>query len=96
MTQERTVESVERRNSKLEGMWDEARGRVKEAWGALTDDDLDRADGRWDQLVGIIRQKTGETVDKIETKINRVLDDVEDAGPAEDRADDAQVDRHTS
>jgi len=27
----------------MEGKWDQARGRVKEAWGVLTDDELDRA-----------------------------------------------------
>ena len=38
---------------KNEGIWDQMKGRVKESWGALTDDDVDRADGRWDQLVGL-------------------------------------------
>lgn len=29
----------------MEGKWDQARGRVKEAWGVLTDDELDRTGG---------------------------------------------------
>lgn len=32
----------------MEGKWDQARGRVKEAWGVLTDDELDRTEGKWD------------------------------------------------
>ena len=45
----------------MEGKWDQARGRVKEAWGVLTDDDLDRTEGKWDRLVGVIKERTGES-----------------------------------
>lgn len=68
----------------LEGKWDKAKGRVKEAWGALTDDDIRRADGKWDRLVGTIREKSGETVEAIESKLDRILDKVRDAGPDTD------------
>jgi uncharacterized protein YjbJ (UPF0337 family) len=54
---------------KFEGKWDQMRGRVKEAWGALSDDDLDRTEGKWDRLVGTIKEKTGETADAIERKL---------------------------
>ena len=53
----------------FEGEWDQMRGRVKEAWGALSDDDLDRTKGKWDQVVGTIKEKTGESVDAIERKL---------------------------
>lgn len=59
---------------RLEGKWDQMKGRVKEAWGALTDDDLDRTEGKWDRLVGTIKEKTGETVDMIEEKLNQLMD----------------------
>jgi len=61
---------------KMQGKWDQARGRVKEAWGALTDDDLDRTEGKWDRLVGTIKEKTGESIDTIEEKLNKLLDKV--------------------
>ena len=57
-----------------EGKWDQARGRVKEAWGALTDDDLDRTEGKRDRLVGVIKEKTGESVDTIERKLKDLFD----------------------
>jgi uncharacterized protein YjbJ (UPF0337 family) len=57
----------------LEGKWDQARGRVKEAWGALTDDDLDRTEGKKDRLVGVIKEKTGESVDTIERKLRDIF-----------------------
>src|SRR5687767_11129933 len=61
---------------KREGMWDQAKGRVKEAWGTLTDDDLDRTEGKRDRLVGTIKQKTGETADTIEQKLDQILDKI--------------------
>jgi uncharacterized protein YjbJ (UPF0337 family) len=59
---------------RFEGRWDQMRGRVKEAWGSLTDDDLDRSAGKWDQLVGTIKERTGEGVDQIEDRLKRMLD----------------------
>ena len=57
----------------MEGKWDQARGRVKEAWGALTDDDLDRTEGKWDRLVGTIKEKTGESADTVERKLKELF-----------------------
>ncbi len=54
---------------RFEGKWDQMRGRVKEAWGALSDNDLDRTEGKWDQLVGTIKERTGESMDAIEKKL---------------------------
>jgi uncharacterized protein YjbJ (UPF0337 family) len=50
----------------LQGRWNDLRGRVKEKWGQLTDDDLQIQGGNIDQLVGRIQQKTGEGRDAIE------------------------------
>ncbi|MGH8935775.1 MAG: CsbD family protein [Acidimicrobiia bacterium] len=63
----------ESRKLQLEGRWDQARGRVKEAWGVLSDDDLDRTEGKWDQLVGTIKEKTGESASAIERKLDDIL-----------------------
>jgi len=57
---------------RFEGKWDQMRGRVKEAWGALSDDDLDRTEGKWDQLVGTIKERTGESMDVIEKKLRDI------------------------
>jgi uncharacterized protein YjbJ (UPF0337 family) len=59
----------------MEGKWEQARGRVKEAWGDLTDDDYDKAEGNWDQLVGTIREKTGETKEAVEEKMKDIFGD---------------------
>jgi uncharacterized protein YjbJ (UPF0337 family) len=59
-----------------EGKWDRLRGRVKESWGALTDDELDRTEGRRDQLVGLIKERTGESADVIERKLRELVDNL--------------------
>jgi uncharacterized protein YjbJ (UPF0337 family) len=59
---------------RFEGRWQEIRGRVKEAWGALTDDELDRTEGKWDQVVGTIKRKTGEASEAVEARLKSLLD----------------------
>ncbi|HEX6208751.1 MAG TPA: CsbD family protein [Actinomycetota bacterium] len=53
----------------FEGRWDQVKGKVKETWGDLTDDELDQTEGKWEQLVGKIKAKTGESQEEIERKL---------------------------
>jgi uncharacterized protein YjbJ (UPF0337 family) len=53
----------------VKGNWKQFRGRVKEQWGDLTDDDLDRIAGKRDQLVGRIQEKYGISKDEANTRI---------------------------
>jgi len=50
----------------IQGQWNQLRGRVKERWGQLTDDDLQIHGGNVDQMVGKIQQRTGEGREAIE------------------------------
>ena len=59
----------------VKGNWTELRGRVKDRWGSLTDDDLVRAEGQVDTLVGIIQQRTGESREHIEHELDQMTDD---------------------
>jgi uncharacterized protein YjbJ (UPF0337 family) len=56
----------------LQGRWNEIKGKIKEHWGLLTDDDLQAFQGNLDQLVGTIQRKTGETRETIEEYLNQV------------------------
>ena len=58
-------------NSRLadEGRWQQARGRIRQTCGSLTDDEIDSARGSWDRLVGAIKEKTGEAADTIDDKL---------------------------
>ena len=40
--------------NRIEGNWKETKGRIKEKWGQLTDDDLTQVNGKRDQLEGKI------------------------------------------
>lgn len=48
----------------LVGNWKQLRGQIKEQWGRLTDDDLDKIEGRRDQLVGLLQKKYGYAKEK--------------------------------
>lgn len=43
----------------LKGKWKQLKGQAKQRWGKLTDDDLDRIDGKHDELVGRIQERYG-------------------------------------
>lgn len=57
----------------VQGQWDTLRGKVKEKWGHLTDDDLKIVGGNVDQVIGRIQQKTGEGRQSIEKFLNESL-----------------------
>jgi uncharacterized protein YjbJ (UPF0337 family) len=56
---------------KWQGRWEELKGRVREKWGQLTDNDLETARGNLEQLIGLIKERTGATVQEIERELNR-------------------------
>jgi len=54
------------------------RGQVKEWWGKLTDNDLERVGGKADQLVGLLQQKYGYTRERAEQEFNRKIEEVKE------------------
>jgi uncharacterized protein YjbJ (UPF0337 family) len=50
----------------MKGQWKEFKGKVKEKWGKLTDDDLETIDGKKDQLVGRLQQRYGYAKEQAE------------------------------
>jgi uncharacterized protein YjbJ (UPF0337 family) len=51
------------------GNWKSFKGKVKEQWGKLTDDDLTRIEGQREQLVGVVQQRYGVAKDEAERQI---------------------------
>jgi uncharacterized protein YjbJ (UPF0337 family) len=45
--------------NRVEGNWKQLKGKIKEQWGNLTDDDLDKIAGKRDQLEGKIQERYG-------------------------------------
>lgn len=54
----------------IKGNWNQFKGKVKEQWGKLTDDDLDVIDGQRDQLVGRIQEREGLERDVAERQVS--------------------------
>jgi uncharacterized protein YjbJ (UPF0337 family) len=57
----------------IEGNWKEFKGKAQAQWGKLTDDELDRVDGRRTELIGLLQQKYGQTREEVERDIDAWL-----------------------
>ncbi|MCX3081927.1 CsbD family protein [Klebsiella michiganensis] len=51
------------------GNWKQFRGKAKEKWGKLTDDDMTVIEGKRDQLVGRIQERYGYAKDQAEKEV---------------------------
>ncbi len=49
----------------IKGNWNQMKGKVKQHWGNLTDDDLQYSEGKEDELIGRIQKKTGSSREEI-------------------------------
>jgi len=65
LSPQRSFEMVNQQT--LQGNWNELKGKLREKWGQLTNEDLQMAQGNVDQLVGLIQRKTGEARNAIES-----------------------------
>jgi uncharacterized protein YjbJ (UPF0337 family) len=55
----------------FEGKWKQMRGQVKIWWGKLTDDDLDKVEGNFDKMIGLLQMKYGYTRQQAEEEIEK-------------------------
>lgn len=54
------------------GQWERIKGRAKQAWGALTDDDFKRAEDSVEKLYGVTQEKVGDTQEAIRSKLDKL------------------------
>lgn len=54
---------------RISGNWKQVKGKVKEQWGKLTDDDLDVIDGKREQLLGRIQERHGIAKDEARRQV---------------------------
>jgi Uncharacterized protein conserved in bacteria len=50
---------------KLKGDWNETKGKIKQAYGDLSDDDLKYEEGKDDELVGRLQKKIGKSKEEV-------------------------------
>lgn len=54
----------------IKGNWTQFRGKVRESWGDLTDDDLARIEGNQEQLVGRIQERYGIAKEEAQRQVD--------------------------
>lgn len=52
----------------MKGQWKQFKGKVREKWGDITDDEVDKIAGQKDQLVGKLQEKYGYTKERAEAE----------------------------
>lgn len=57
----------------IKGDWNIAKGKLKQKWAKLTDDDLHYIAGRQEEMLGRIQKRTGETSEVVEKATNEAL-----------------------
>lgn len=60
----------------VQGRWTEFKGKLMEAFGDLTDDEIDQARGDREKLEGIIQKKYGDTKENVRDAVDRVTKDM--------------------
>ena len=53
----------------IKGDWNIAKGKLKQKWAQLTDDDLQYVAGKHDELLGRIQKRTGQSRDAVEKAV---------------------------
>lgn len=59
-------------NLRFKGSWNEVKGKLKQKYGELTEDDLKYAEGKKDEVLGKLQQKLGKSKDEIEKEISEL------------------------
>lgn len=59
-------------NLKLKGTWNELKGKAKQQYAELTDDDLLYEEGKEDELIGRVQKKTGKARDEVVDWLNKL------------------------
>ncbi len=54
----------------LKGQWMQLKGKVREKWGRLTNDDVDKIQGRSQQLIGTVQERYGIARDEAERQVH--------------------------
>ena len=57
----------------LKGKWNQLKGNLKQQWGDLTDNDVARIEGNYDEFVGVLQERYGYTRERAEREVNDYL-----------------------
>ena len=57
---------------KMKGNWNVVKGKLKQQYGDLTDDDLEYTEGKEDEVLGRIQKKTGKSKEEVKKFIDNI------------------------
>lgn len=60
-------------NLNVKGNWNVLKGKLKQKYGDLTDDDLSYVEGKEDELVGRLQKKLGKTKDEVAGELKELM-----------------------
>lgn len=58
----------------IEGNWKQIKGKARKEWGKLTDDDLDRIEGKREELVGALQERYGKSREAVDREVGQWFD----------------------
>ncbi len=59
----------------VKGHWKEMKGKLRQKWGELTDDDVSQMQGTYEELEGVLQKKYGYKKEEVEKEIQTFVDD---------------------
>ncbi len=59
-------------NQRIKGSWNQLKGKLKQKYGQLTDDDLTYTEGKEDELYGRLQQRLGKTKDEVRRELDNL------------------------
>lgn len=68
--------------NEIEGNWKQIKGRAKEKWGELTDDDLDQIEGRRERLIGKLQERYGKSASEASKEVEQFFDELHERATA--------------
>ncbi len=57
-------------NTELEGKWNQVKGKFKQKYGKVTDDDITYSEGKFDEMLGRLQEKTGKAKEDLKKEIS--------------------------
>lgn len=58
-------------NQELEGKWNQVKGKFKQKYGDVTDEDTTYSEGKFDEMLGRLQEKTGKTKEQLKDEIDK-------------------------
>ena len=67
-------------SNRIEGSWEELKGKAKQQWGNLTDNELTQIGGRKDELMGRLQARYGYTKDRARQEVDSWVESIGQSG----------------